>query len=258
MQRTFFFPCPFFSLLWCHTEQLYPCPHVLLLRIVRCSSNASLSVVEEVHHSGAAGECFALQCFSRFFYLWGGPLVFTMLGNFGRGWKKGEWELVPSTSCSTYITLEIQPLPVHLLCFQGSGQLGTGGVHESVLRSLGSFSTSPYCVARCIWELQCWDFWDSIAREEAFLPSPLELACSSLCSLGQAGTDQKPSAMQSTANKGHSSPLGQCLFCPTFACSCNWFIKNYSIFLLSFCTLNGQIFSLVILCWTPCICLHCF
>lgn len=41
-------------LLWCHTEQLYPCPHVLLLRIVCCSSNASLSVVEEVHHSGAA------------------------------------------------------------------------------------------------------------------------------------------------------------------------------------------------------------
>lgn len=120
--------------------------------------------------------------------------------------------------------------------------MGTGDVHESVLRSLGSFSPPPCCVARCIWELQCWDFWDSVSREEAFLTSPLELVWSSLCLLGQAGTDQKLSAMLSAANKGHSSPAGQCLFCPTFACSCKWFIKNYSIFLLSFCTLNGQIF----------------
>lgn len=147
---------------------------------------------------------------------------------------------------------------VCLLCFQDNGELGTDGVHESVLRSVGSFSPSPSCVATCIWELQCWDFWDSVAREEAFLPSPLEPACSSLCLVGQAGTDQKSSAMLSTANKGHSSPVGQCLFCPTFACNCTWFIKNYSIFLLPSCTLNGQIFSLVVLCWAPCIRLHCF
>lgn len=101
-------------------------------------------------------------------------------------------------------------------------------------------------------------FWDSVAREEAFLPSPLELGCSSLCLVGQAGTDQKVSAMLSTVNKDHSTPAGQCLFCPTFACSCKWFIKNYSVFLFPFCTSNGQIFSLVILCWTPCIRLHCF
>lgn len=193
MQCIFFFLCPIFSLFWCHSEQLYPCPYVLLLRIVRCSSNASLSVVEEVHHSGAAGEWPALQCFSRLLYLWWSPLVFIELGNFGRGQKKREWELVPSTSCSAYITLEIQLLHICLLCFQDSRELGSGAVHESVLRSVGSFSPSPCCRATCIWELQCWDFWDSLAREEAFLPSLLELGCSSLCLVGQAGTNQKVS-----------------------------------------------------------------
>lgn len=128
----------------------------------------------------------------------------------------------------------------------------------SVFRTVGSWGLGAYMN-------QCWGQWDlspphhvvwldafgscspgisgtQLAREEAFLPSPLELPCSSLCLVGQAGTDQKPSAMLSTAKKGHSSPAGQCLFCPSFACSCKWFIKNYSIFLLSFCTLNGQIF----------------
>lgn len=113
---------------------------------------------------------------------------------------------------------------------------------------MGSFSTSPCCLARCICELQRCIFWDSLAREEgeAFLPSLLELTPSSLCLVAQADvemTEQKPSATQSTDNKAlHSSPVGQWLFCLTFACSCKWFIKNCSIFLVSFCTLNGQIF----------------
>lgn len=56
-------------------------------------------------------------------------------------------------------------------------------------------------------------------------------------------TDQKWSATQSAANKAlHSTSAGQWIFCPIFACSCKWFIKNCSIFLVSFCTLNGQIF----------------
>lgn len=64
------------------------------------------------------------------------------------------------------------------------------------------------------------------------------LDCSGWC------WDDRPetTATQSTANKAlHSSPVGQWLFCLTFACSCKWFIKNCSIFLVS-CTLNGQIF----------------
>lgn len=64
------------------------------------------------------------------------------------------------------------------------------------------------------------------------------LDCSGWC------WDDRPetTATQSTANKAlHSSPAGQWLFCLTFACSCKWFIKNCSIFLVS-CTLNGQIF----------------
>lgn len=52
-------------------------------------------------------------------------------------------------------------------------------------------------MARCIWESQCWVSWDSLAREEgeAFLPSLLELAHSSLSLIAQADvemTDQKP------------------------------------------------------------------
>lgn len=74
IQCTFFLLCCF-SLFRCHTEQLYPCPHVLLLRIVGCSSDASLSVVEEVHHSGAAGEWWALVALQQ-------VLVFSV-GSFG-------------------------------------------------------------------------------------------------------------------------------------------------------------------------------
>lgn len=105
---------------------------------------------------------------------------------------------------------------------------------------------SPH--AGCVWESQRWVFWDFLARSEgaAFLPSPPELACFSLCFVAQADvevTGQKPSARQSMANKAlHSSPAGQWLFCLTFACSWKWFIQNCSIFLVSFCTLNGQIF----------------
>lgn len=106
---------------------------------------------------------------------------------------------------------------------------------------------SPCHMAGCVWESQCWVFWHFLAGKEgaAFLPSPPELAHSSLCFVAQADvevTDQKPSATRSVANKAlHSSPAGQWLFCLTFAFSWKWFIQNCSIFLVS-CTLNGQIF----------------
>lgn len=47
------------SLFWCHPEQLHPRPHVFLLWTICCSIHASISLVEEVYHSGTAGEwCF--------------------------------------------------------------------------------------------------------------------------------------------------------------------------------------------------------
>ncbi|XP_070442335.1 very long chain fatty acid elongase 5 isoform X4 [Equus przewalskii] len=46
-------------LFWCHTEQLHPCPHVLVLWSVVHPFHASVPLVEEVHHSGAAASVCA-------------------------------------------------------------------------------------------------------------------------------------------------------------------------------------------------------
>lgn len=151
---------------------------------------------------------------------------------------------------------------LHLLCFQDDGELG--------LRAYTN---------------QCWDQWDlspahhvvwldvfgthsagfirlsSQGGRRSFSSKPAWAWGTLLCLVAQTDvemTDQKLSATQSTANKTFcSSPAGQWLFCLTFACGCKCFIKNCSIFLV--CALwMGRFFSLVILCWGPCIHLCCF
>lgn len=190
MQCAFFFLCPFFSLLWCHTEQLYPCPHVLLLRIVCCSSNASLSVVEEVHHSGAAGEWFSSSVLQQALVLVMGSSCLYWVRKF---WQGVEEERMKASTfyifkCLNHLRNPASAPPFAL--FLDDEELRADGVHESVLRSVACVSTSP-CVARCSYVLQCWVFWDSLAVDEgeAFLPSLLELTRSSLCLVAQADVE---------------------------------------------------------------------
>lgn len=107
--------------------------------------------------------------------------------------------------------------------------------------------TSPCFVARCIWESMLGVQGlrsQRGGRSFSSKPTLTHVLCWVLVTQADVEkTDQKRSATQCTANKAlHSAPAGQWIFCPIFACSCKWFIKNCSIFLVSFRTLNGQIF----------------